>query len=109
MTNEKNTKVCSCCGREYELKYFHRSYSVCKLCISRIKHEKYEKKKRDGLLPTFVKKGTRKEKIESLRKKLAKIGDEARQLARQMKVEEYKNAMREYDKIYYQLENLKAI
>ena len=109
METSTNTKVCSCCGREYELKYFHRSYSVCKLCIFRIKHEKYEKKKRDGLLPTFVKKGTRKEKIEVLRKKLAKIGDEARQLARQMKVEEYKNAMREYDKIYYQLENLKAI
>lgn len=109
METLQNTKVCSCCGREYELKYFHRSYTICKLCISKIKHDKYEQKKRAGIIKTYLKKGTKKEKIEVLRKKLAAVLEKARILAKQMKVEEYNEAMCEYSKIYYQLENLNAI
>jgi recombinational DNA repair protein (RecF pathway) len=109
METQKNTKICSCCGREYELKYFHRSYSVCKLCISKIKHDKYEQKKRAGIIKPYAKKGTKKDKIEELRKKLAAVLEKARILAKQMKVEEYNEAMCEYSKIYYQMENLKAI
>lgn len=106
---ESKTKKCTCCGCEMELKYFHRSYSVCKLCITKIKHEKYEQRKKKGEFPTFVKKGTKKDKIATLRKRLNHICEQARVLALNKKIDEYKNAMREYDKIYYQLENLKAI
>lgn len=108
-TNEKNTKVCTCCGREYELKYFHRSYTICKLCISKIKRDKHEQRKSAGLIQPYVKKATKNDKIDELRKKLAAVLEKARVLAKQMKVEEYNEAMCEYSKIYYQLENLKAI
>lgn len=109
METSTNTKVCSRCGREYELKYFHSSYTICKLCISKIKHDKYEQKKRAGIIKTYVKKVTKKDKIEVLRKKLAATLEKARILAKQMKVYEYNEAMCEYSEIYYQLENLKAI
>lgn len=109
METLKNTKICTCCGREYELKYFHRSYAICKLCISKIKHEKHEQKKRAGIIQKYVMKDTKKDRIEELRKELAAVLEKARKLAKQMKVEEYKEAMCEYSKIYYQLEHLNAI
>lgn len=71
METSTNTKVCSCCGREYELKYFHRSYTICKLCISKIKHDKYEQKKlkKQGNTPRLLLLETRLAAIERKMKK----------------------------------------
>lgn len=106
MEQQKNTKVCSCCGIEYEPKYFYRSYSVCKICVSKKKNEGTRK-------PVILRNSKsaavmRKNKIEMLRQQLEELGKECTVLARKMKIDEYIEASKRYSVLLQQIECLKA-
>lgn len=111
METQKNTKICSCCGRELEPKYFHRTYSTCKICISQKKHEKYRNQK--GTMTkkynSYREHKIRKAIIERLRERLEKLGRQMELLSKKNAVNEYIDIKKQYSMVYYQLENLNAI